>query len=90
MDHGLEARTGTMPTDGQEEVIHLRNAVEANLLEAILQSERISHYVKVYRDPGFKGSWSFVDAWGHVECSPADEDRVREILEGIRKSCDRT
>jgi hypothetical protein len=78
-----------MPSDNQEEAIYLRNAVEANLLEAILRTAGISHYIKVYRDPAFKGSWSFVDAWGHVECSPDDEERVREILEGIRKSSDR-
>jgi hypothetical protein len=75
-----------MTTEGQEPAIHLRNAVEANLLEAILQSEGIRCFIKVYRDPGFKGSWSFVDAWGQVECAPEDEERVRGILEGIRKS----
>ena len=33
-----------MTTEGQEPTIHLRNAVEANLLEAILQSEGISEF----------------------------------------------
>jgi hypothetical protein len=68
----------------REATIHLRNAVEANLLEAILREAGIVHFIKAYRDPGFRGSWSFVDAWGHVECSAADEETVREILRGLR------
>jgi len=73
-----------MEAGANESTIYLRNAVEANLLEAILREARIPYYIKIYRDPGFKGSWSFVDAWGQVECSVADEEAVREILSGLR------
>jgi len=69
---------------GQRETIYLRNAAEASLLEAILREAGIGHYLKAYLDPAFGSSWSFVDAWGHVECSEVDEPRVREILEGLR------
>ena len=69
-------------------MIHLRNVVEANLLEALLREAGIPHYIKAYRDPGFKGSWNFIDAWGHVECAPEHEERVREILEGARSGGD--
>jgi quinol monooxygenase YgiN len=65
-------------------VIHLRNAIEANLLEAILRERGVPHYIKVYRDASFKGSWSFIDAWGHVECAEEHEEEVRRVLEGIR------
>ncbi|MBN1837121.1 MAG: hypothetical protein JW820_14795 [Spirochaetales bacterium] len=65
-------------------MIHLRNVVEANLLGALLREAGIPHYIKAYRDPGFQGSWRFIDAWGHVECSPEHEEQVREILEGVR------
>jgi hypothetical protein len=65
--------------------MHLRNSVEANLLEAILREAGVPHFIKVYRDAGFNGSWHFVDAWGQVECAAEDEAQVREILDGIRK-----
>ena len=73
-----------MPEDRRGQIIYLRNAIEANLLEAILRESGIPHYIKAYHDPSFKGSWSFIDAWGHVECSPEHEDEIREILEGVR------
>jgi hypothetical protein len=66
--------------------IYLRNAVEANLLEALLREAGIPHYLKIYRDPSFKGSWNFIDAWGHVECPAEHEEEVRKLLEGLRSS----
>jgi hypothetical protein len=75
-----------MPADAGEGMIYLQNAVEANLLEAILREAGIAHFIKAYRDPAFKGSWSFVDAWGHVECPPEHARGVRQILEDLRDS----
>jgi|APFre7841882590_1041340.scaffolds.fasta_scaffold90414_2 hypothetical protein len=66
-------------------MIHVRNEVEANLLEAILATEGIPHYIKAYRDPAYRGIWTFNDAYGQVECPPEHRDRVAEILQGIRR-----
>jgi len=75
-----------MPENRGRQIIYLRNAIEANLLEAILREAGIPHYLKAYRDPSFKGSWSFVDAWGHVECSADHHGKILEILEGLRRT----
>jgi hypothetical protein len=83
-ESGPTAEDPGMPSRIDDTTIYLRNAVEANLLEALLEQAGIPHYIKAYRDPGFDGSWSFVDAWGHVECSADDEETVRRILRGLR------
>jgi hypothetical protein len=68
-----------------EEPIFLRNAVEANLLQALLEQEGIPHYVKPYRDPGRDGVWTFNTAWGQVECAAEHRERVKQLLEGLRQ-----
>jgi hypothetical protein len=69
-----------------EEPIFLQNAVEANLLQALLEQEGIPHYVKPYRDPGRAGIWTFNPAWGQVECAAEDREQVKRLLEGLRES----
>ncbi len=69
-----------------EEPIFLQNAVEANLLQALLEQEGIPNYVKVYRDPGRDGPWTFNTAWGQVECAAEHRERVKRLLEGLRES----
>ena len=65
--------------------ILVRNAVEANLLEALMAAEGIPGYVKVYQDPAYRGVWTFTDAYGHVECPPQHRGRVQRILREIRQ-----
>jgi len=64
--------------------LHVRNEVEANLLEALLKSEGIPGYVRAYTDPDLYGAWLFNDAYGRVECPPEHRARVERLLEGIR------
>jgi len=67
------------------QMIQVRNEVEANLLEALLEAEGIPHYIKVYRDPAYRGVWTLNDAYGQVECPPEHRRRVEEVLQGIRR-----
>jgi hypothetical protein len=69
-----------------EEPIFLENAVEANLLQSLLEQEGIPHYVKAYRDPARDGVWTFNTAWGHVECAAEHRGRVNRILADLRES----
>jgi hypothetical protein len=64
--------------------LYVRNEVEANLLEALLESEGIPGFVKAYTDPAFHGIWTFNDGFGQVECPGEFHDRVAELLAGIR------
>jgi len=64
--------------------LYVRNEVEANLLEALLRSEGIPGFVKVYRDPAHYGVWTFNDAFGQVECPREYHGRVAEMLAAIR------
>ena len=66
-------------------MIKVRNEVEANLLEALLAAEGIPHYIKVYRDPAYRGVWTFDDAYGQVECPPEHSRRIEEILQAMRR-----
>jgi hypothetical protein len=65
--------------------LYVRNEVEASLLEALLASEGIPGFVKVYADPAYNGVWTFNDAYGQVECPPGSRVRVAELLEAIRR-----
>jgi hypothetical protein len=38
----------------------------------------------VYKDPVYRGAWTFNDAFGHVECPREFHDRVAALLAGIR------
>jgi hypothetical protein len=69
---------------GREAALYVRNEVEANLLEALLKSEGIPGFVKVYQDPVYNGVWTFNDAYGQVECPPEFRARVAELLAAIR------
>ena len=64
--------------------LYVNNEVEANLLEALLEAEGLPGFVKVYKDPAYRGAWTFNDAFGHVECPPEFHDRVAALLAGIR------
>jgi hypothetical protein len=65
--------------------IFVNNAVEANLLEALMAAEGVPGYVKVYRDPAYHGVWTFTDAYGQVECPPQSRGQVQRILREIRE-----
>lgn len=65
--------------------LYVRNEVEANLLEAVLEAEGIPGFVKVYGDPAYCGVWTFNDAYGQVECPPEFRGRIERILTEIRR-----
>jgi hypothetical protein len=71
-----------------EEPIFLKNAVEANLLQSLLDEKGIPHYVKAYRDPARDGIWTFNTAWGHLECAAEHRGLVRQILADLHASRD--
>jgi hypothetical protein len=69
---------------GRKPALYVRNEVEANLLEALLKSEGIPGFIKVYADPAYNGAWTFNDAYGQVQCPREFHDRVAGLLAGIR------
>ena len=68
----------------REPPLYVRNEVEANLLEALLRSDGIPGFVKVYKDPAYNGAWTFNDAYGQVECPREFHARVAALLSAIR------
>ena len=66
--------------------LYVRNEVEANLLEALLESEGNPGFVKAYTDPTYFGVWTFNDAYGQVECPREFRGRIAELLAAIRGS----
>lgn len=70
----------------KEDIILLKNAVEANLLEALLGEEGIPHYIKTYHDPAYDGPFTYKNSWGHVDAPKEYRQRISVILEEIRKA----
>ena len=70
----------------KEDVIHLENNVEANLLETVLKEENIPHYIRSYSDLAYDGIYQFQLGWGCVEAPKEYRDRIRTLLEELRSS----
>jgi hypothetical protein len=72
----------------RRDIIVLRNGVEANLLDALLDEEGIPHYIRSYSDLAFDGLYQMEQGWGTVETPEEYRDRVRELLAELRENRD--
>jgi hypothetical protein len=70
---------------GENDIILVQDETEANLLETILKEEDIPFFLKEYKDPPFQGIHTYMDSWGHVDAPKEYRQRIKSILEGMRK-----
>jgi len=62
----------------------LDNAVEAHVLEAILNAQGVPHVMKSYHDSAYDGLFQAPRGWGHVEAPEKHEPEVLDILKDLR------
>jgi len=62
----------------------LENAIEAQLIDSVLNDQHIPHMMRSYHDTAYDGLFQVQKGWGEV-CSPsASKNAILEILESIR------
>jgi hypothetical protein len=69
-----------------EDLILIRNAAEASLLDALLTEEGVPHFLKAYSGPAFDGLTTYKDSWGHVDAPAEYRQQIRALLEDLRAS----
>jgi len=62
----------------------LENAIEANLLEAVLNERGIPHMVRTYHDSVYDGLFQTQKGWGCIEAAEEHEEDILGLLAGIR------
>ena len=50
-----------------KKILVLDNEVESQLLDAILEEQKIPHLMRTYHDRAYDGLWQQQQGWGHVE-----------------------
>jgi uncharacterized protein (UPF0147 family) len=58
-------------------ILILKNEIEAELLDEILNDRDIPHMIRTFHDSAYDGMWQTDTAWGFLE---ADEENKEEIL----------
>jgi hypothetical protein len=58
-------------------ILILKNEIEAELLNEILNDRDIPHMIRTFHDSAYDGMWQTDTAWGFLE---ADEENKEEII----------
>jgi hypothetical protein len=59
------------------QILTLRNEIEAELLDEILNDNNIPHIFRSFHDSAYDGMWQTQTCWGFLD---ADEENKEEIL----------
>ena len=62
----------------------LDNAIEAQLIDSILNDQNIPHMLRSYHDTAYDGLFQVQKGWGEVLAPAAFRETILEILESIR------
>jgi hypothetical protein len=60
-------------------ILVLKNAIEANLLDGILNEKGIPHIIHSYHDSAYDGLWQTQSAWGHLEAPEKNKEEILDI-----------
>ena len=67
-------------------ILDLRNDVQAQLVDAILNDEGIPHLVVSYRDPAYSTIFQVVRGWGHLEAPESYRSQIEQILDDLENA----
>ncbi len=65
-------------------ILILKNAIEASLLEEILNEKDVPYIIRSYHDLAYDGLWQTPTAWGQLD---APEEFREEILKIYEEMC---
>ncbi len=64
-------------------VLILKNAVEANLLEEVLNEKKIPFLVRSFHDLAYDGLWQTETAWGQLDAPEQYKEEILKIYNDI-------
>jgi hypothetical protein len=71
--------------DEYVKVQSLSNAIEASLMDSVLDEREIPHLIVSFHDSAYDGLFQAQKGWGIVKAPKEFEGEVREIFEDISK-----
>jgi hypothetical protein len=64
----------------------LTSAVEAMILEELLDQDGVPHFIRSYQDRAYGALWQFKEGWGFVEIPAQYASGVGALLSLLRRS----
>lgn len=61
----------------------LENAIQAQLLDDILNQRNIPHMMRSYYDSAYNGLFQLSKGWGHVEAPEKYKGEILEIIKNL-------
>ncbi len=68
----------------EEDVIYIDNAAEAAIMEEVLNSENIPHFIHSFKDLAYDGIFQVQFGWGVIESPEKYRKSIKEILFELR------
>jgi len=62
----------------------LDNAIEAQLMDSVLNDQSIPHMLRSYYDTAYDGLFQVQKGWGEVRAPEAFRETILEILKSVR------
>ena len=69
--------------DKTVKILVLNNAVEANLLDGLLNERDIPHVIRSYHDSAYDGMFQLQYGWGQLDAPEEFRDEIISIFENM-------
>ncbi len=63
----------------------IENAIEAQIVQSVLDERRIPHRIRSYHDTAYDGLFQMQKGWGVIYAHNADRREIEEILQSLRE-----
>ena len=64
----------------------LENAIEAQLIDSILDHLDIPHRLRSYYDTAYDGLFQLQKGWGHLYAPPSHSEDILQVIEDVRSN----
>ncbi len=72
--------------DRTVKILILNNAVEANLLDGLLNDSDIPHMIRSYHDSAYDGLWQMQSGWGQLDAPREYREEILMIYNEMSES----
>jgi len=69
--------------DKTVKILVLNNAIEANLLDGLLNEKDIPHVIRSYHDSAYDGMFQLQYGWGQLDAPEEFRDEIISIFENM-------
>jgi hypothetical protein len=66
-----------------KKIVSLNNALEAQLVEKLLNERGIPHRIRSFHDSAYDGLYQAQKGWGRVEAPEEYEDEIKALCEAL-------